>query len=99
MLYYERIDVPEGSDVNVNKKGESKECDICHYWHFLNKRFKSQQDVCNGCHDLLMMSMNLNDIAILNIKFADYHCIIRGISKKETINLMQNMGVIKKAEH
>ena len=37
MLYYERIDVPEGSDVNVNKKGESKEFDICHYWHFLNK--------------------------------------------------------------
>ena len=23
-----------------------------------------------------MMSMNLNDIAILNIKFADYHCVL-----------------------
>ena len=90
MLYYERIDVPEGSDVNVNKKGESKEFDICHYWHFLNKRFKSKQDVCNGCHDLLMMSMNLNDIAILNIKSADYCCIIGGISKSVAVSLMQN---------
>ena len=30
MLYYDRIDVPEGID--FNKTSESKECDICHYW-------------------------------------------------------------------
>ena len=29
MLYFERIDVLEGSD--VNKTSASKECDICHY--------------------------------------------------------------------
>ena len=29
MLYYDRIDVSEGID--VNKTSESKECDICHY--------------------------------------------------------------------
>ena len=33
------------------------------------------------------MSMNLSDIVILNIKGADYHCIISGISKSEAINL------------
>ena len=42
--------------------------------------------VSNRCHDLLMMSRNLRHIAILNIKDADYCCIIRGISKSETIN-------------
>ena len=66
MLYYDRIDVSEVID--ANKTSESKECDICHYWHFLDKRFKFQPDVCNGCADVLMMSMNHNDIAILNIK-------------------------------
>ena len=40
-----------------------------------------------------MMSMNLNDIAILNIKGSDYCCIIRSISKNETINLMQNVDL------
>ena len=50
-----------------------KECNICHYWFFLN--FKFQSNVCNKCHDLLMMSMKLSDIAILNIKSADYCCI------------------------
>ena len=33
----------------------------------------------------------LSDIAILNIKSADYCCIIKRLSKPETINLMQNI--------
>ena len=40
LLYYERIDVSEGID--VKKTNASKECDICHYWYFLNKSFKFQ---------------------------------------------------------
>ena len=35
MLYFDRIDVSEG--IEVNKTKESKECDNCHYWCFLNK--------------------------------------------------------------
>ena len=37
MLYYDRIDLSEGID--VNKTSESKDCDICHYWYFLDKGF------------------------------------------------------------
>ena len=66
MLYYDRIDVSERLD--INKTSASKECDICHYWYFLNKGFKFQSNVCNGCHDLLMMSMNLCDVAVFSIK-------------------------------
>ena len=65
MLYYDRIDVSEGID--LNKTNASKERDISHYWYVLNKGFKFQWYVCNKCCDLLMMSMNLNDIATLNI--------------------------------
>ena len=43
-----------------------------------------------------MMSMNLSDIAILNIKSADYCCITGRISKSEVINLMQNINLIEK---
>ena len=86
MIYLERIDVSEGID--VNKTSASKECDICQYWYFLNYSFKFQPNVCNRCHDLLMMSMNLSDITILNIKGSDYHRIISLISKNEAINLM-----------
>ena len=91
MLYYDRIDVSEGID--VNKASKSKECDICLYWY---KGFKFQANVCNGCHDLLMMSMNFSDIAILNIKGADYCYIISRINKSEAINLMQNIDLTEK---
>ena len=37
-----------------------------------------------------MMSVNLRDIAILNIKGSNYCCIISLISKNEAINLIQN---------
>ena len=94
MLYFDRIDVSEGID--VNKTSASKECDICHYWYFLNYSFKFQPNVCNRCHDLLMMSMNLSDIAILNIKGSDYRCIISLISKNEAINLIQNVDLTEK---
>ena len=70
MQYFDRTDFSQGTA--VNKTSASKECDICHYWYFLNKGFKFQPNVCNRCHDLLMMSMKLSNIAILNIKSAHY---------------------------
>ena len=96
MLYFDRIDVSEGID--VDKKSASKEFHICHYWYFLNYAFKFQQNVCNRCHDLLMMSKNLSDIAILNIKGSDYRCIISLISKNEAINVIQNADLTKKSK-
>ena len=86
MLCNDRIDVSDGID--VNKTSISKESDICLCWYFLDKRFKFQPDVSNGCHDVLMMSMSLSNITILNNYSADYHCIFIGISKSKVINLM-----------
>ena len=95
MLHYDRIDVSEGTD--VNKTSASKECNICQYWYFLSYRHEFQPNVCNRCHYLLMMSMNLSDIAILNIKGFDYLCIISLISKNEAIKLMQNADLTEKS--
>ena len=44
-----------------------------------------------------MMSMNLSDIAVLNIKGSDYRCIIGLISENEVINLMQNADFTEKS--
>ena len=89
MLYHHRTD--------VNKTSASKEYDICHYWYFLNYSFKFQPNVCNRRHDLLMTSINLSNIAILNIKGSDYCCIVSLISKNEAINLMQNADLTEKS--
>ena len=85
--YYDRIDISEGIDPTKSKR--SKECMICHYW-FFNHGFKFQDSVCNGCHDLTMLSVNISDIAIITVKNVDYRCIIHNISKSEAINLLEN---------
>ena len=59
MLYFDRIDVSEGID--VNKTTASKECDTYHYCFFLNYSFKFQPNVCNRFHDLSIMSMNISN--------------------------------------
>ena len=87
MIYYDRTDVSEGID--VNKTIKSKEFDIFHYRYFLNKGFKFQPNVCNGCNHLSIMFNNLTNISILNIKSADCLCIIISeITKTEAIKLM-----------
>ena len=48
------------------------------------------------------MSINLSDIAILNIKSDDYCCIIDTIIKNEVTDVMENTeksGISKKAKH
>ena len=81
MLYFDRIDAYEGSD--VDKTSASKEYNIFHYCCFLYYSFRFQPKICNRCDDLLMMSTKLSDDPILNIKGSDYHCIISLISKNE----------------
>ena len=95
MLHYDRIDVSERID--VNKTSESKECDTCHYWYILDKGFDFQPNACNGCRNLLIMSMNHSDIAILNMK-GDYYYCISGISKPEAITLMQNIDLRERSQ-
>ena len=92
IIYYDRIDVSEGID--VNKTSASKGCVFCHYWYVLVKGFKFQPDVCIGFDDVLMLMMSMKTLitifVILNIHGVDYCCIVNGISKSEAINLQQN---------
>ena len=95
MIYYDKIAVFEG--IYINKTSASKECDVCHYWYFLNYNFKFQANACNRYHNILMMPVNPGEIAILKVKGSDYRCIISLISKKEAINLFQNADLTEKS--
>ena len=41
------------------------------------------------------MPVNLKDLVILNKNSADYHRIINGISKYDTVNLLQKANMTK----
>ena len=87
MLHCDRTDISEGID--LAKSNNSKECIIWHYW-FFNHGFEFQDHVCNGCHDLTMLCLNISDITIISVKNVDYRCIIHNIGKYEAINLLKN---------
>ena len=52
--------------------------------------FKFEPHVCNKCHDVLMTAYELKNIAILNVKGADFRCILWGISRDEVVNRLNN---------
>ena len=81
MLWYEKIDVSEGID--VNKTSSSKKCEFCHYWFSKDVGFKFEEHVCNRCHDLLTMAYSLKNITILSAKGTIFRCLLMGISKNE----------------
>ena len=60
--------------------------------------FEFQRYGCNRYHDLLTMSINLNNIAILNNKNADYCCIISGISEGKAVKLLKHIDLTE-VEH
>ena len=88
MLWYQKIDVSEGID--INKTSASKECELCHYWFFKYIGFKFEEHVCNKCNDLLTMAYSLKSIAILSAKGATFRCILMGITKNEDLKRLNN---------
>ena len=82
MLYSNRIDLSEGTD--VAKINNSKECMTCHYWCF-NRGFKFQDYVRNGCHGLTTLCLNIGDIAIIIVKDVDCRCVIHDISNLQLL--------------
>ena len=91
MLEYDRIDISEG--INIDKTNKSKECDICHYWYFLDKNFNYEKYLCNGCHDLMQKTMRFNDVAIVSIKGNDYISHFWYMNKNDAIALMTNSNL------
>ena len=88
MLQYGKISVSE--EIDTNKTSASKECMLCHYWYFKDVGFKFEPHVCNKCHDVLMTAYELKNIAILNVKGVNFRCILKDISRDESVNRLDN---------
>ena len=88
MLHYDKI---EFSEFMLKRQVSQKRLILL----FSDKGFRFQSYVCNEYYDSLIMFMNLSWIAVLNIKGADHFCVIRKISKGESINLTKNVDLSK----
>ena len=94
MLEYEKIYISEGID--VNKSSNSKECSIYHYWFFLDKNFKYNPYLCNGCSDMMMKVISFKNVAIIYSKGNAYRVMFSSMTKNDTINLIKNSNLSNK---
>ena len=94
MLEYDRIDNSEGIGSTRNKL-VSKECWMCHFWFFIDKNFNFDGRLCNGCHDMNVKAVSMNNLAVVYVGDV-YRINFAFMKKSDAINLIKNAVIIDK---
>ena len=93
-MIYKSATVPKSwcfrEGIDANKTIAWKECELCSHSYLEDIGFKFEENVCNRCHELLMMAHSLKNIAILSAKGNTFRCLLRGISKNEGLKRLNN---------
>ena len=95
MLEYDCIDNSEGIDSTRNKL-VSRECWMCHFWYFIDKNFNYEKHLCNGCHEMSVKAVSMQNLAIVYVGANAYRINFAFMSKAGTINLMKNAVIMDK---
>ena len=64
MLEYDRTDISEGIDINKNKN-ISRKCSLRKFCYFLDKNFNYGPYLCNGCYDMSLKAISMQNLAIV----------------------------------
>ena len=96
MLVYKKIDISDGID--VNKSDKSKECMLCHYWHFLDKSFSYGPYLCDRCYNMMQKCNKHKNIAIVHIKENVYRICFLYMIKREAKKSMTYSNLINKKD-
>ena len=95
MLEYDRIDISEGIDIKKCKE-KSRECSSCKFYYFLDKNFIYGPYLCNGCHDMSLKAISMQNLAIINHN-GNHSCVnFAFMSKEDAFNLIKNAVIIDK---
>ena len=95
MLEYNRIDLSEDID-NKKCKEASRECSLCKFYYFLDKSFNYGPYLCNGCYDMSLKAISVQNLAIINHNGNAYCVNFAFMRKKDAFNLIKNAVIIDK---
>ena len=95
MLEYNRIDISEGIDINKCKKTSAR-CSLCKFYYFLDKNFSYGPFLCNGCYDMSLKAISMQNLTIINHNGNHYRVNFAFISKKDAYSLIKNATMIDK---
>ena len=88
MLEYDRIDISEVIDIKKCKE-ISRECSLCKFYYFLDKKFKYGPYLCDDCY-MSMKAVSMKNLAIINHNGNHYCVNFTFMSKKDAYNLIKN---------
>ena len=93
MLEYNRINISEGIDINKCEE-TSRECSLCKFYYFLDKNFKYGPYLCDGCYDMFMETLSIQNLTIINPNGNYYRVIFAFMTKKDASNLIKNAVIL-----
>ena len=93
MLEYDRIDISEGIDIKKRKES-SRECNLCKFYYFLDKKINYGPYLCNGCYDMSLKAVSIKNLAIINHNGNHYRINFAFMSKKDASNLIKNAVIM-----
>ena len=85
--------ISEGIDVKKCKE-TSRECSLCKFYYFLDKNFIYGPYLCNGCYNMSLKAISINNLTIINYNGNHYRVNFAFISKKDAFNLIKNAVIM-----
>ena len=71
-------------------------CSLCKFYYFLDKNFNHGPYLCNGCYDMSLKAISMQNLAIINHNGNAYRVNFACIRKKDAFNLIENGVIIDK---
>ena len=75
-------------------KETSRECSLCKFYYLLNKNFSYGPYLCNGCHDMSLKAISMQNLAIINHNGNAYRVNFAFMSKKDAFSLIKNAVIM-----
>ena len=80
----------------INIAITSRRCSLCNFYYFLDKNFSYGPYLCNGCHDMSLKVVSMQNLTIINYNGNHYRVNFAFISKKDAYNLIKNATIRSK---
>ena len=93
MLENDRTDISDGIDINKCEE-TSRKRSLCKFYYFLDKNFKHGPYLCDGCYDMSIKAVSMQNLTIINHNGNDYRVIFAFMTKKDAYNLIKNAIII-----
>ena len=69
---------------------------MCHFWYFIDKNFNYLKHLCNGCHEMSVKAVSIQNLAVVYVVVNVYRINFAFTSKADAINLIKNAVIMDK---